>query len=60
MKPASKLAAACFAIVAILHLFRLVFQVRLTVGTVDIPLWVSVPAVLGPGALACWLWRERA
>jgi len=60
MKPASKLAAACFAIVAFLHLLRLVFQVRVTVGPVDIPLWASVPAVLGPGVLAWWLWREGA
>ena len=59
MKPASQIATAFLAVVAVLHLFRLLFHVRVTVGSVDIPMWASGLAVLGPGALALWLWREQ-
>jgi hypothetical protein len=42
-----------------LHLLRLVFQVQFVVGSTQIPMWPSVLAVLAPGALAVWLWREQ-
>ena len=45
--------------VAVLHVLRLVFQVQVTAGSVTVPMWPSVLAVLGPGALAVWLWREQ-
>ncbi len=59
MKPAARVAALFLILVAIAHVLRLVFQVDVTVGSLAIPMWASVLAVLGPGALAVWLWREQ-
>lgn len=59
MKPAALLATLFLSVVAALHLLRLFLQVQLTVGNTAIPIWASVLAVLGPGALAVWLWREQ-
>jgi hypothetical protein len=58
MKPAALAATGFLSLVAVFHLLRLLFQVRVTVGSFEIPMWASVLAVLGPGALAVWLWRE--
>ena len=59
MKPAALIATLFLSVVAVLHVLRLVFQVQVTAGSVTIPMWASVLAVLGPGALAVWLWREQ-
>lgn len=59
VKPAASLAAFFLALVAVLHVARLLLQVEVTVGTTAIPMWASVLAVFGPGALAVWLWREQ-
>ena len=57
MKPAALLATLFLSLVAVLHVLRLVFQVEFIVGGSEIPMWASVLAVVGPGALAVWLWR---
>lgn len=59
MKPAALVATLFLSLVAVLHLLRLFFQVHVTAGSLEIPTWASVLAVLGPGALAVWLWREQ-
>lgn len=59
MKPAASLATIFLALVAVLHVVRLLFRVDVTVGSTAIPMWASVLAILGPGALAVWLWREQ-
>ena len=59
MKPATGLAAALLALVALGHVLRLVFRVDVTVSGTVVPMWVSVPGVLLPLALAIGLWRER-
>jgi len=59
MKPAATIAALFLALVAVFHLLRIVFQVPVTAGSVEIPMWASVLGVIGPGALAAWLWREQ-
>ena len=59
MKPAALVATLLLSVVAMLHLLRLLLQLQFTVGGTEIPMWASVPAVLGPGALAVWLWREQ-
>lgn len=59
MKPAASIAALFLALVAVMHLLRVIFQVPVMVGSVEIPMWASVLGVLGPGALAVWLWREQ-
>ena len=59
MKPAALVATLFLSLVAVLHVLRLLFQVQFTLGSTEIPMWVSVLAVLGPGAIAVWLWREQ-
>ncbi len=59
MKPAALVATVFLSLVAVFHLLRLLFQVPVTAGSIEIPMWASVLAVLGPGALAVWLWREQ-
>lgn len=59
MKPAALIATVFLCLVAVLHVVRLVFQVPVIAGSTEIPMWASVLAVVGPGALAVWLWREQ-
>ncbi len=59
MKPATLVAVCFLSLVALGHLLRLVFRVTVTVGTFAVPMWASVLAVIGPGALAMWLWKEQ-
>jgi hypothetical protein len=59
VKSASKLAAVLLALVAIAHLARLVWQLPITIGRYDVPMWFSVVGVVIPGALAMALYRER-
>ena len=58
MKPASLVAVLVFTLVAITHLFRLVFQTEVLVGGATIPMWVSAVGLIVTGALAGALWRE--
>ena len=58
-KPASLVAAILFWLIAVVQLFRVLFRVEVTAGGVNIPLWVSIFAVIVFGALGVWLWRER-
>ena len=46
--------AILFAVVAIVHLFRLVAGWPVMLGATMVPLWVSVLAVLVTGAIAIW------
>jgi len=60
MRSVSLLAAVIFALVAIAHLLRLVFQVEVLIGGVSIPMWVSVFATVVPGGLSVALFRKAA
>jgi hypothetical protein len=59
VKPSGLCTCVFLALVAVAHLLRIVFQVPVVVGSVDVPLWPSAPAVLVVGGLAAWLWREE-
>ena len=59
MKPAALVATMFLSLVAVLHVVRLILLVPVTAGGIEVPLWASVLAALGPGALALWLWREQ-
>ncbi len=58
-KPASLVAAIVFWLIALAQLLRVLFRVEVKSGGIDIPLWLSVLAVIVSGALGIWLWRER-
>ena len=59
MKPAASISAVFLTVVAVMHLLRVLFQVPVMVGNVEIPMWASVLGIIGPGALAVWLLREQ-
>lgn len=59
MKPAALVATLFLSLIALAHLLRIAFQVEVTAGPLVIPMWASSLAVIGPGALAIWLWREQ-
>ena len=58
MKPFSKIAAVIFAIVALLHLARVILNLDLLVGDYKVPMWVSIVGSIIPLILSIGLWRE--
>src|SRR6476661_242627 len=52
-----RVASVIFALFAIGHLVRLVTQAQVTVGTYQIPMWVSVLALIVAAILSTWMWR---
>jgi hypothetical protein len=60
MKPFATAAVAILALVAIVHLVRLLVGWSVSVNGIDIPMLVSVVALVVAGGLALGLWRESA
>jgi hypothetical protein len=58
MKPFTTLAALIFALMALVHLCRLIRPFEVIIGSWTLPLWVSGVGVAIPGLLAFMLWRE--
>jgi hypothetical protein len=58
MKPFTAIAILLFAIMALVHLYRLVRPFTVVIAGTAIPQWVSIVAVLVTGGLALMLWRE--
>lgn len=58
VKPFTRLAVAVFAVVAIVHLMRLIIGWEVVVSGFVVPLWWSGPALVITGGLALMLWRE--
>jgi hypothetical protein len=65
MKPFTTAAVIFFALVAALHLTRIVLSWKViigesvvTVGGTSIPMWVSYLGAIIPAALAVMVWRE--
>ncbi len=58
MKSGTGLAILAFVLVAVAHLLRLALGVHMTIGTAEIPMWVSGLGVVVPLSLAWLLMRE--
>jgi hypothetical protein len=58
-RPASLLAAVLFWLIALAQLLRVLLRVEVRAGDVNIPLWVSIVALVVSAAMGTWLWRER-
>ena len=58
MKPFTTIAAAIFAVVAIVHIMRMYFALEVTVGGIAVPMWASVAGLVIAGGLAVMLLRE--
>jgi hypothetical protein len=57
-KPFTMLAVVIFAVIALLHAYRLVTHFHVVLGSHDIPMWVSYVGVLIPALLAFMIYRE--
>lgn len=58
-KPASLVATIVLWLIALVQLLRLIFQLEVTVQSIDIPRWVSGMTFVVLGVMGVWLWRER-
>ena len=58
MKPFTTLAAIVLALIALVHLYRLVRPFEVVVGGTRIPMWVSIAGLVVAGGLSIMLWRE--
>jgi len=52
-----RVASVVFALFALGHVVRLVKQTQVMVGSYQIPMWVSVVALIIAGTLSIWMWR---
>jgi hypothetical protein len=57
-KPFTMIAVGVFALMALVHVFRLLFGWAVTFQGSVVPMWVSVLGVVIAGGLAVMLWRE--
>jgi hypothetical protein len=58
MKPFSTIAALIFALVALLHLLRLVYGWQVVFNGWTVPMWLSWLGLIVAGALSALVWRE--
>ncbi len=58
MKPFTTLAIALFALIALLHLYRLIRPFDVVVSGTVVPQWASIAGLVVAGGLALMLWRE--
>jgi hypothetical protein len=52
-----RVAAAVFAVVALLQLLRLVMQFEITVDGHIVPFWPNAIALIVAAGLSTWMWR---
>jgi len=57
-KPFTYIAVVVFALVALLHLLRLVFGWEATIAGLAVPIWLSLLGTVIAGGLAVLVWRE--
>jgi len=58
MRPFTLIAAIIFAVMALLHVYRLITNFQVILGSHEIPLSASYAAILIAGVLAWGLFRE--
>jgi hypothetical protein len=57
-KPFTTIAVGVLALMALVHVFRLLFGWEVTIQGSVVPMWVSALGVFIAGGLAVMLWRE--
>ena len=57
-KPFTSLAAIIFAVIALIHLLRLIYGWVVTIVGADVPMWASGVGLVVTGVLAAGLWWE--
>jgi len=59
MKPSIIVISIFLLFIAILHVLRLVFQVRVIAGDYEVPMWMSIPAAIVTAGLSFWLLQDN-
>jgi membrane protein implicated in regulation of membrane protease activity len=59
MKPFTTIASGVFAVVALMHLLRIVLAWPVLINGMVVPIWASVVGFVIAAVLAAMLWRER-
>ena len=57
-RPFTWIASAIFALMALVHLYRLIRPFEVTIGACRFPQWASIVAVIVAGGLSWMLCRE--
>jgi len=57
-RPFTLVAVLIFAVVALVHLLRLVYGWEVTINGAAVPMWASVLGIVIAAGLAVMLWRE--
>ena len=57
-RPFTLIAALIFALIALIHVYRLFTDFQVVLGSHVIPMWVSYVAIVVAGGLAIGLYRE--
>lgn len=57
-RPFTLIAAAIFALMALVHVLRLFTDFQVVLGSHVLPQWISIVAILVTGGLAVGLYRE--
>jgi len=58
MKPFATLAIIIFALIALIHLVRLIRPFEVVVHNFVVPQWMSAVGLIVAGTMAVMLWRE--
>jgi hypothetical protein len=58
MKPITRIVSVLLFLIAIMHLLRMIFDVRIVADGYVVPMWISLIACLVAGALAVLLFKE--
>jgi hypothetical protein len=58
MKPFTTIAVIVLAILALVHLYRLIRGLAIVVNGMTVPLWLSGVVAVVAGVLALMVWRE--
>jgi hypothetical protein len=59
MKPSIIVTSIFLLLIAVVHVVRLIFQLRVTAGNFELPMWMSIPAAIVTAGLALWLLRDN-
>ena len=59
MKPSIIVTSIFLLLIAILHVLRLIFQVRVMAGDYEVPMWMSIPAAIVTAAMSLWLLHDN-
>jgi hypothetical protein len=58
MRPFTLIAAIIFGVMALVHIYRLLTDFQITVGSHAVPMWVSIVAIAVTGILSIGLFSE--